>query len=82
MPFYNYRCEECNKIYKKFHDSSFILTNKSKCCDEKLIKVMGSFHKKDDDAIPVFQTSEDCLIDSKTEVIRELEEFKEAYKDI
>ncbi len=83
MPFYNYRCCKCRNECKLFHaagDKSI----KECTCGYVLNRIINTNYKKKDveNTPELYQTAEDCVKDSKEELMRELEDFKNKYKDL
>lgn len=83
MPFYNYRCCKCRKEYKLFHQADDKLI-KECICGYILNRIINTNYKKKDleNTPELYQTAEDCVKDSKEELMRELEDFKNKYKDL
>lgn len=79
MPIYNFKCCKCPRelrIFLRMEDSQKI----QECtCGYTMKKQLNIFSFKNEN--PPFQTSEDCIEDSKEEVLKELESFKEEYKN-
>ncbi len=80
MPFFTFKCKPCDSKSKIFVEPEN-LDKKQHCgaCGSVLSKVLNSVVNKKNEN-PPYQTAQDCINDSRDEVMKELESFKEGFK--
>ncbi len=75
MPFFNFKCCKCLKKHTLFLEQSDLKELQACDCGYTLTRVLNSkIDKKNEN--PPYQTAEDCVEDSKNEVLKLLESFK------
>lgn len=80
MPFFDFKCCECHKKKKIFVEYSDINRIRACECGYMLIRVFNSkIDRKNEN--PPYQTAEDCIDDSKNEVMKGLEAFKKEFEE-
>lgn len=79
MPFFNFKCCKCPKRYKLFLEQSELEKVLACDCGYTLVRVFDTMINKKNEN-PPYQTAEDCIEDSKNEVLKGLEAFKKDFE--